>query len=66
MASDTSEAAPADQVPTTVLDRMLKAGLSEDRARKWIEIGAVHVDGVTAENVDHPAPWPSSWVIKPS
>lgn len=63
-----SDAPPQAAVPApaTVLDRMLAGGISEDRARKWIEIGAVYVDGTAASTVDHPAPSPARWVIKPS
>jgi hypothetical protein len=52
----------ADSAPT-VLDRLVSAGLSEDRAHVHLAAGLVRVDGQVADGPGHPAPPPSRVVI---
>jgi hypothetical protein len=47
----------------TVLDRLLAAGIADDRARAHLAAGLVRVDGEVADGPDHPAPPPSRLVI---
>ena len=52
----------ADSSPT-VLDRLVAAGIADDRARAHLAAGLVRVDGEVADGPDHPAPPPSRVVI---
>lgn len=47
----------------TVLDRLVAAGLSADRAQEHLAAGLVRVDGEVAGGPDHPAPPPTRVVI---
>jgi hypothetical protein len=47
----------------TVLDRLLAAGIADDRARAHLAAGLVRVEGEVADGPDHPAPPPSRVVI---
>ena len=47
----------------TVLDRLLAAGIADDRARAHLAAGLVRVDREVADGPDHPAPPPSRVVI---
>ncbi|MEJ2886128.1 hypothetical protein [Actinomycetospora aeridis] len=48
----------------TVLDRLLAAGISEDRARAWLTTGVL-VDGVTVTDPEAPAAPPARVVLPP-
>ncbi|MDD7942512.1 hypothetical protein PHK61_29275 [Actinomycetospora lutea] len=50
----------------TVLDRLLGAGLSEDRAREWITSGGARVDGEVVVDPKAPASSPSRVVLFPA
>jgi hypothetical protein len=52
-----------EQEVPTVLDRLLAAGMSEDRARQHLEAGVVLVDGEPASGPDQPAPPPARVMI---
>lgn len=45
--------------PVTLLDRLLAAGLSAERARTWVSAGGVRVDGQLVTDCAHPAPPPA-------
>lgn len=49
----------------TLLERMLAAGLSEDRARAWIAAGVVRVGGVYTDDPDAAVPDGTRWLIHP-
>lgn len=49
----------------TVLDRLLGAGISETRARWWLDSGGVLVDQVRITDPAHPAARPSRVVLSP-
>lgn len=56
---------PDTDAQPTLLDRMLAAGIPEERAQRWLEAGAVMVAG---ERVSDPAtvmPAGASWVVNP-
>jgi hypothetical protein len=57
---------PQEQPPPTVLDRLIAAGVSEDRAREWITSGGARVDGEVVTAVDSPAPPPLRVVLYPA
>jgi hypothetical protein len=50
---------------TSVLDRLIAAGLSEERARWHLARGAVRVDGNPTTDPETPAPAPSRLVLQP-
>jgi hypothetical protein len=52
----------ADPAPT-VLDRLVSAGLSAERAQAHLAAGLVRVDGQVVDGPGHPAPPPSRVVI---
>lgn len=45
-----------DQEQPTILERMLAAGISEDRARAHLEAGRVRLDGDVVTDPNTPAP----------
>ena len=49
--------------PPTVLDRLIAAGIADDRARAHLAAGLVRVDGEVADEGRPPAPPPSRVVI---
>ena len=52
-----------DTGDTTVLDRMLAAGLSLERAEVHLRAGRVSVDGELVTDPSHPAPKPVRVVL---
>lgn len=50
----------------TVLDRMVSAGIDEDRARSFVMSGAVIVDGERVSDPTTPAAVPARIVILPA
>lgn len=50
---------------TTVLDGMLAAGISRDRALEHLRAGAVRVGGVVVTDPEGSAPWGVPWVVNP-
>lgn len=52
--------------PMTVLDRLLGAALSEDRALEWITSGGARVDGEVIVDPEAPASSPSRVVLFPA
>ena len=50
---------------TSVLDRLVAAGITEARARWWIESGAVSIDGKPTTDPTIPAACPSRVVLRP-
>ena len=50
--------------PATVLDRLIAAGIYEDRARAWVDAGGVRVDGEPVSSYDAPAPYPARVVLR--
>jgi len=54
--------APEDQTttaPASVLQRLLAAGIAEDRARSWVTSGGVRVNGETVLDPTVQAPGPA-------
>ncbi|MEJ2865961.1 RNA-binding S4 domain-containing protein [Actinomycetospora flava] len=49
----------------TVLDRLLAAGLSEDRARSWIANGGARVNGEPVSDPGDPAAPPARITLHP-
>jgi hypothetical protein len=47
----------------TVLDRLIAAGLSPERAQEHLAAGLVRVDGQVADGPEHAAPVPARVVI---
>ena len=64
----TDEPQPADheEPPTSVLARLVAAGLSEERARAWITNGGARVDGEPVTDPSTLAAPPSRVVLYPS
>ena len=60
--SESSGADPSPE-PATVLDRMLAAGLNEQRAREHLDARRVRVAGVEVDDPDYPAPRPTPWML---
>ena len=54
-----------DNSPPTVLDRLVGAGISEERARAWITSGGARVNGEVVDDPSSAAPPPSSVVLHP-
>lgn len=52
-----------DSADTTVIDRMLAAGLSLERAEGHLRAGRVSVDGELVTDPSHPAPKPVRVVL---
>lgn len=49
--------------PLTVLERLIQAGIEEERARTWITSGGARVDGEPVTDVEFPAPPPHRVVL---
>lgn len=49
-----------------MINRMLRAGIADDRAREWLRSGAVVVDGERVTDPDTPATPPARIVLLPS
>lgn len=60
-----TDAPPTTPPAATVLDRLLAAGLSEDRARNWIAGGGTRVDGQPVTDPAHPAAFPAKVTLFP-
>jgi hypothetical protein len=50
----------------TVLDRILAAGISADRALSTLAAGVVRLDGAVVTDPEAPAPWPTRIVYLPA
>ena len=50
------EAVTDNPAPTTVRDRLIAAGLSDERTRQHMTAGRVRVDGELVTDLDVPAP----------
>lgn len=48
----------------TVLDRLVAAGISRDRAVQHLHAGRVHIDGATTTDPDTPAGRPARVVLR--
>jgi hypothetical protein len=55
-----------DHRPPTVLRRLVRAGISEERARTWIASGGARVGGELVTDPDFPAPPPARVVLHPA
>jgi hypothetical protein len=53
----------ADDATTTVLDRLLRAGISDERAQRHLSSGAVVVDGERVTDPNTPAALPARIVL---
>jgi hypothetical protein len=58
-------AADTDTPTTTLLERMVASGISEDRARAWIAAGSVKVAGRHTTDPATPVPDGTRWLIHP-
>ncbi|MEJ2865324.1 hypothetical protein [Actinomycetospora flava] len=56
----------SDRGTATLLARLGRARIGEDRARSWIEQGVVKVAGETVSDADAVVPWPTAWTLSPS
>lgn len=50
----------------SVIDRMVRAGLDDRRAREWLRSGAVVLDGVRVTDPNSPAAPPARVVLLPA
>ncbi|MFC5142023.1 hypothetical protein ACFPK1_27580 [Actinomycetospora rhizophila] len=55
-----------DARPLTLLERLVRAGIEEERARTWIHSGGARVDGEPVIDVDCPAEPPRRVVLYPA
>jgi hypothetical protein len=55
-----------DQGSPTVLDRLVRAGVSEERAREWITAGGARVNGEIVVDPTFSAPPPHRVVLFPA
>ena len=55
-----------DHHPPSVLHRLVRAGISEERARTWITSGGARVGGELVTDPDFPAPPPARAVLHPA
>jgi hypothetical protein len=53
-------------VPPTVLERLVRAGISSDRAERHLASGTVVVDGVRVTDPNTPGAPPARVVLKPA
>jgi hypothetical protein len=57
---------PPGETASTVLDRLLAAGIGHDRAVTWLAAGAVQVDGEPTTDPSTPAAPPARVVLLPT
>lgn len=57
---------PAEMTEPTVLERLIRAGISRDRACAFLGAGAVRVDGTQVTDPETPAAPPARIVLLPA